>query len=142
MVGYGCHDTLTSIRHLRRAARSPSSNLRDQVMLRAEKKEKGLAATGSFWHRRRNFHYNDLGCGVPGMHPQRRGRGGSRRGLFLGEGIRGVISLFSPSFTPTVGPVCDTVSELPLRELPNPARTINSHGPIQPGVCDETDWGH
>lgn len=31
---------------------------------------KGLAATGSFWHRRRNFHYNDLGCGAPGMHPQ------------------------------------------------------------------------
>lgn len=31
---------------------------------------KGLVATGSSWHRHRNFHYNDLGCGVPGMHPR------------------------------------------------------------------------
>ena len=31
---------------------------------------KGFTATGSFWNRHRNFHYNDLGCGVPGMHVQ------------------------------------------------------------------------
>lgn len=34
---------------------------------------KGLAAIGSVWHRCRNFHYNDVGCGVTGMHPQHGG---------------------------------------------------------------------
>lgn len=53
------------------------------------------------------------------MHPQWRGKGGEGRGLFLGEGIRGVIPLFFPPSQRLSAHVCDTVFDLPLQAFPN-----------------------
>lgn len=92
MVGYRCHDTLTSIWHLQLAARLPSSNLSDQVMLHAKKK--GISSNWILLAQAQEFSLQRSWVWCARNASSMAGEGRVVQGTFLGEGIRGVILLF------------------------------------------------